>query len=149
MDNACAARALLATAETGALATLALNGHPFVSFVTLALDGDGTPTFLISKLALHTQNLLRDGRASLLLRATERSQDPLAEHRLTLIGSARQTQSTTARVCFLKRHPTAAQYVDFADFGFFALAVEKAYFIAGFGRIEELSAADILPDQGA
>lgn len=147
MDNASAARRLLALVDTGTLGTLTAQGYPFASLVTMARDGDGTPILLLSKLAQHTQNLLRDARASLLLQDNEADQVPLMSHRVTLIGCVRPTQSATARACFLKRHPDAAQYIDFADFAFYALAVEKAHFIAGFGQIEELPAAVILADR--
>src|SRR5207237_2411576 len=62
------ARTLAYLARTGALATLSRRhpGHPFASVMPYALDDAGRPVFLISAMAMHTQNLEADPRASLL-----------------------------------------------------------------------------------
>jgi heme iron utilization protein len=52
--------------------------------------------------------------------------------------------SPQSRSRFLERHPDAEVYASFADFGFYELALERAHFIGGFGRIVELSAADLI-----
>lgn len=122
------------------------SGHPHVSLVTVATDHDGTPLLLISKLAVHTQNLLADARCSLLFDGTDARGDPLAGGRVTLIGAAQATASTTAKSRFLARHPEAEGYAGFADFAFYALAVERAHYIGGFGRIVSLAATDLLID---
>lgn len=142
-----ATRKLVRSALKGALATLeASSGHPYASLVTLATDVDGTPLLLISTLALHTQNLKSDARASLLFDGTDAAGDPLAGGRVTLIGQARRAQRTTARERFLARHPHARGYADFPDFAFYELAPERAHFIGGFGRIVDLGPADLLID---
>src|SRR3546814_8600047 len=61
------ARRLLAQMREGTLATLTSDGAPFASLVTFALDEAGQPLLLLSTLARHTQNLLVDARASLLV----------------------------------------------------------------------------------
>lgn len=131
----------------GALATLdRATGTPYASLVTVATDADGTPLFLISRLALHTQNLLADARASVMIDGTSAEGDPLAGGRVTLMGRMRPATSPAARRRFLARHTAADVYADFPDFGFFALDIERAHFIGGFGRIVDLAAADILLD---
>src|SRR5580765_806978 len=84
------ARTLAHLGRTGTLATLSRKhpGHPFASVMPYALDGQGRPLMLISSMAMHTQNLMADGRASLLV-AQPTAGDPLAAARLTLIGEAR------------------------------------------------------------
>lgn len=140
-----ASRALMRQALKASLATLeASSGHPYASLVTIATDVDGTPLFLISKLALHTQNLAADGRASLLFDGTSPSGDPLAGGRVTVTGRAVPTARASARGRFLARHPLAQGYADFPDFAFYELAVERAHYIGGFGRIVDLKAGDIL-----
>ena len=135
---------VLSAARSAALATLeARTGHPYVSLVTIALDTDGAALLLLSKLARHTANMLSDDRASLLFQAAPGAADPMASARVTLMGRMRLTESPTARSRFLARHPDAQMYAGFADFAFYALALEKAHFIGGFGRIVELSAADV------
>ena len=142
-----AARDLLRSALKAALATLdRTSGYPYASLVTIATEPDGAPLLLISKLALHTQNLAADGRASLMIDGTSPVGDPLAGGRVTLIGRAEITDSPTARPRYLARHPHAAMYADFPDFAFYKLSIERAHFIGGFGRIVDLSPADILVD---
>jgi heme iron utilization protein len=145
-DAARDARNLVRLALKGALATLDQGGAglqpgmPYASLVTVATDPEGRPVFLLSGLALHTQNLKADPRASLLIDATSLGGDPLAGGRVTLLGRLEQTNAASARVRFLNRHPSAAQYADFGDFAFYRLNVERAHFIGGFGRIVGLSA---------
>lgn len=144
-----AVRDLLRKGLKAALATLdRTSGHPYASLVTIATEPDATPLILISRLALHTQNIAADGRASLMIDGTNSVGDPLAGGRVTVIGHAETTQSATARHRFLARHPHAASYVDFPDFAFYRLVIERAHFIGGFGRIVDLAPADILVDLG-
>jgi heme iron utilization protein len=149
-DAASDARVLVRQALKGALATLdrggkdAQAGHPYASLVIVATDPDGRPVLLLSGLALHTQNLKADPRASLLIDATSLSGDPLAGGRVTVIGRLEQTTSASTRTRFLNRHPSAAQYADFGDFAFYQLNVERAHFIGGFGRIVGLSAEQMV-----
>src|SRR5215467_1000184 len=82
------ARSLLRRSRQGALATLmAGSGDPYCSLVNLAGHPDGSPILLISRLALHTRNILTDARVSLML--DERSAgDPLEGARIMLAGRA-------------------------------------------------------------
>jgi putative heme iron utilization protein len=147
-----AARTLLRTVRTGALATLATgSGDPFASLVTVATLPDGTPVLLISDLALHTQNAKADPRASLLLAAAGGEGDPLAGARVSVGGTLRRLEKGTpedaaARRRFLMRHPDAAGYAGFADFSVWVLAVSGAHLVAGFGRIVAIAASDLLVD---
>ena len=62
------ARSLLRRSRQGALATLmAGSGDPYCSLVNVASHPDGSPILLISRLAVHTRNLLGDPRVSLML----------------------------------------------------------------------------------
>ena len=147
MPPSLAASDLVRCALKASLATLdRTTGHPYASLVTLATEPDGTPLMLISRLALHTQNLLQDPRASLLCDGTGADGDPLASGRVTLIGQAERTESTSARRRFLARHPKAALYADFPDFAFYAVRIERAHFIGGFGRIVDIAPPDLLTD---
>jgi heme iron utilization protein len=149
-DAAHDARNLVRQALKGALATLDRGGAglpggtPYASLVTVATDAEGRPVLLLSGLALHTQNLKADPRASVLIDATSLAGDPLAGGRVTLLGRLEQTAAPSARMRFLNRHPSAAQYADFGDFAFYQLNVERAHFIGGFGRIVSLSAEQMV-----
>src|ERR1700760_4640339 len=80
------ARSLLRRSRQGALATLmAGSGDPYCSLVNIASHPDGSPILLISRLALHTKNILADSRVSLML--DERAAgDPLEGARIMLAG---------------------------------------------------------------
>ena len=146
-DAASNARQLLRCARKGALATIDQEtGHPYASLVTVATEPDGTPVFLLSQLALHTRNVVADARASVLIDGSDAAGNPLAGGRVTLIGRVGPTVSETAARRFLVRHPSAQGYAGFADFSYFALEVERAHFIGGFGRISTLAASDVLID---
>lgn len=146
-ETAAEAREIVRAALRGALASLLVpSGHPYASLLLVATEPDGAPVFLISKLALHTKNLAADARCSLLIDATGTDSDPMAGARITLIGEARPTASATARARFLARHPAAAGYADFPDFAFYAFDITSAHFIGGFGRIVDLTRAQLLTD---
>ena len=139
------ARTLVERLGTGALATLARDpaGHPYGSFVTFALDEAASPVFLISELAEHTRNLRGDGRASLLVTEAVR-EDPLANGRVTLLGSCRTIgpDEESAREAYLARFPNAAYYADYRDFAFWRLTVESARYIGGYGRMSWVTGED-------
>lgn len=139
------ARRLIEKGSTAALATLdRATGAPYVSLVTVATMADRTPVMLLSGLALHTRNLLADARASLLFAESFAADDPLALERVTVFGTVQSTSEAAARDAYLARHPAAAAYADFGDFAMYALNVERAHFIGGFGRIVELSRNDLV-----
>jgi heme iron utilization protein len=140
-DPAKLARSLLRRSRQGALATLmAGSGDPYCSLVNVASHGDGSPILLISRLALHTHNILADPRVSLML--DERAQgDPLEGSRIMLAGRAEQASGDAAVILrrrYLSAHPSAEAYVDFKDFSFFRIRPAGAHLVAGFGRIVDL-----------
>lgn len=144
---AASAKRVLRLAATASLGTLDDAGGPFVSLVTMATTPDGAPILLLSDLALHTRNLKRDPRASLLLVAPGgECGDPLAGARLTLTGRIARDDDPALRRRFLARHEEAAGYAGFADFGLYRLAVTAGHLVAGFGRIVALGPDEILTD---
>ena len=137
------AKRLVREARIGALASVASDGRPYASLVTAATAADNAPVLLLSRLARHTENILRDPRVSLLI--DERSgADPLSVARVSLAGRIAPTDDAGAARRFLARHPSASGYASFADFGFWRIEVESAHLVAGFGRIVELTRDQIL-----
>jgi heme iron utilization protein len=130
-------RTLLVSERVGTLATQSAKhpGWPFASVMPYALDENATPLFLISGMAIHTQNVLADARASLLVMQSGADADPLGSPRATLLGHVQRVDapSETMRAAYLERHPSARYWIDFADFGFFRLEVTDVYFVGGFG----------------
>jgi putative heme iron utilization protein len=140
------ARTLIHRARTGTLATVSRRhpGHPFGSLMPYALDGAGRPLFLISSMAVHTQNLAGDPRASLFVTEPDWGGDPLAAGRVTLMGAAKPVPAEAraeARAAYLARHANAAYWVDFEDFAFYRLDVEDLYFVGGFAAMDWIEGA--------
>jgi heme iron utilization protein len=141
-----AARTLLREARSGALATLmAGSGDPYCSLVNVATAADGAPLLLISRLAVHTRNILADPRVSLML-DERRAGDPLEGARVMLMGTAAATDDPHVRRRYLDRQPEAKMFADFGDFAFYHIALRGAHLVAGFGRIVDLTPADLLTD---
>lgn len=141
-----AAKKLLREGRTGALATLmAASGAPYCSLVNVATLVDGAPLLLISRLAVHTKNILTDPRVSLML-DERKAGDPLEGARIMLMGTAEATDEPEARRRYLDRHPSAEMFVGFKDFSFYRVMLKDAHLVAGFGRIVDLKPADILID---
>lgn len=143
-DAAMAAKGLLRAARAGALATLMPGTHdPYCSLVNVATDVDGAPLLLISRLAIHTQNLLTDARASLML-DERRPGDPLEGARIMIGGTFAPDTGERVRRRYLAAQPEAAMYADFADFAFWRMEVSRVHLVAGFGRIHDLAASAVL-----
>ena len=138
---------LIREARKASLATLdRQNGGPYASLVTLATAADGAPLMLISRLAIHTHNILSDSRTGLLIDGTSPEGDPLAGGRVSLMGRVKVTESGHEKRRFLARHPEAEMYAAFTDFAFYRFEIERAHYVGGFGRIVDLKPSDILID---
>jgi putative heme iron utilization protein len=138
-------RTLLAEERVGTLATQSArhSGFPFASAMPYALLDDASPLFLISGMAIHTQNALADPRASLLVMQSGSGSDPLGAPRATLLGRVTRIEATDAiRAAYLERHPSSKYWIDFSDFAFFRLAVSDIYFVGGFGVMGWVAADD-------
>lgn len=142
-------RSLLRRSRQGALATLmAGSGDPYCSLVNVASHPDGSPILLVSRLAVHTRNLLGDARVSLML--DERAEgDPLEGARIMLAGRAEpaaESELEMVRRRYLGAHPSAEAFVDFTDFSFFRIRPSGTHLVAGFGRIVDLKPEQFLTD---
>ncbi len=147
-------RTLLTQTAIGTLSTLSRKreGFPFGSLMPYAVDAQGRPIFLISSMAMHTQNLNADPRASLFVAQGAAGEDPLGAARATLMGEARRIPEddvTEAREIYLPKHPNSKYWIDFTDFSFFRLVVFEVYYVGGFGVMGWVEARDYdaaLPD---
>jgi putative heme iron utilization protein len=141
-----AAKKLMRETRSGALATLmAGSGDPYCSLVNVASAADGSPLLLISRLALHTKNILADPRVSLMLDGRKEG-DPLEGARVMLMGRAVITDDPEARRRYLARQPEAEMFAGFGDFAFYRIDLVGAHLVAGFGRIVDLKPVDLLTD---
>ncbi|MGO9357631.1 MAG: HugZ family protein [Xanthobacteraceae bacterium] len=148
-DAAGVARGLLRTSRQGALATLMVgSGDPYCSLVNVASAPDGSPLLLISRLAVHTRNALADPRVSLML-DERRAGDPLEGARIMVGGIAEPVRGEppeAVRRRYLAAHPGAQEFVGFSDFLFVAIRIKAVHLVAGFGRIVDLAADQVVSD---
>src|SRR5271166_1699429 len=140
-------RTLMQSGRIGSLSTLSRKqpGFPFGSLMPFALDDEGRPVFLISTMAMHTQNLQADPRASLFVTEPGASGDPLGSSRVTLIGSVSRIpdpELAAARTVYLTRYPDSKYWVDFDDFFFYRMDVLDVYYVGGFGVMGWVAASD-------
>src|ERR1035437_1513960 len=131
-------RTLMSLVPVATLSTLSRKhpGFPFGSLMPFALDSAGRPIFLISNMAMHTQNLKTDPRCSLFVAQVTADGDPLGAARATLVGHAEPVADediASVRETYLARHENSRYWVDFADFSFFRLQPIDLYYVGGFG----------------
>jgi heme iron utilization protein len=131
----------------GSLSTLSRKqpGFPFGSVMPYALDATGRPIFLISSMAMHTQNLQADARASLLVTQPDASGDPLGASRVTVMGNVLtipEPEVPNARTLYLERYANSKYWVDFEDFSFYRMDVLDVYYVGGFGVMGWVLASD-------
>jgi putative heme iron utilization protein len=141
------ARTLVYLGRIGSLSTLSGKqpGFPFGSVMPYGLDGRGRPIFLISTMAMHTQNLQADSRASLLVTQPDAGGDPLGASRVTVIGNVLpipEPEVADARQLYLDRHANSKYWVDFDDFSFYRMDVLDVYYVGGFGVMGWVAASD-------
>jgi heme oxygenase (biliverdin-IX-beta and delta-forming) len=109
------------------------------------LDDHGHPVFLISTMAMHTQNVQADARSSLLVTQPDASGDPLGASRVTLLGNVLpvpEPEVAEARKLYLARHANSKYWVDFEDFSFYRMDVVDVYYVGGFGVMGWVSASE-------
>jgi putative heme iron utilization protein len=125
------------------LATLR-DGVPMAS-MTLYLPAPDFSAFYVhvSRLAWHTQDMMQDPRVALSVAETDDGRaDPFTLMRVTVRGHAVQLPDGP-KDAWLKRFPEQAINFDLADFSFWKITPRDARFVAGFGRIHNLSADDL------
>ena len=137
-------RRLIRTSRSGVLATVdtETGGTPYASLVLTSCTMDASPLLLLSDLARHSRNIAADGRVSLII--GKLGLDALSQTRATLIGSIEPSDDADQKARFLRHHAGARSQMTFGDFRVYRLRLESVHFIAGFGRIETLDAADVV-----
>lgn len=119
---------------------------PYASLALVAVDHDLSPILLMSDLAEHSKAIAADPRVCLLFDGTGGLDQPLTGPRLSVFGLAAKSPAPGLRARFLARHPDAQMYADFRDFSFYRIAIERAHFVAGFGRIDSIEGAALRVD---
>jgi hypothetical protein len=140
-------RTLISLSTIGTLSTFSRKheGFPFGSLMPYAVDPAGRPVLLISSMAMHTQNLLADPRASLFVAQSAADIDPLGAARATLIGRTKPVSASelsSVREVYIATHESSKYWVDFTDFSFFRLELTDIYYVGGFGVMGWVEARD-------
>ncbi|MEM7069095.1 MAG: hypothetical protein AAF478_09445 [Pseudomonadota bacterium] len=123
------------------------SGIPLVSRVAAAWSVETGIFFCASDLSVHSKCLAKNASCSLMVGEPGKG-DGLAYPRVTLIGSAERMENADSsrdqfKEIFLRVHPKANLYVDFLDFGFYPINLERALLNGGFGKAYHLTAADL------
>jgi putative heme iron utilization protein len=131
-------RTLVYLGRVGSLSTLSREqiGFPFGSVMPYGLDEHANPVFLISTMAMHTQNVQADPRSSLLVTQPDTIGDPLGASRVTLLGNILPVpvpEVAEARKLYLERYANSKYWVSFEDFSFYRMDVVDVYYVGGFG----------------
>jgi putative heme iron utilization protein len=128
------------------LATLR-DGAPMASMTLFTPESDFSAFYLhVSRLAWHTQDMERDPRVALSIAETDDGRpDPFTLLRVTIRGDAVRIPNedpfvADLKVAWLSRFPEQEITFGLADFAFWRVVPRDARFIAGFGKIHNLSA---------
>jgi heme iron utilization protein len=142
-DTRAALAALIRTERIAHLATLR-GGAPMASMTLYLAEANFSAFYVhVSRLAWHTQDMLKDPRVALsIAEADDGRADPFTLMRVTVRGEASQI-SSGPKEAWLARFPEQAINFQLADFSFWKIAPRDARFVAGFGRIHNLSAAEL------
>jgi putative heme iron utilization protein len=123
------------------------NAAPMVSMTLYLPEPDFSAFYVhVSRLAWHTQDMAQDTRVALSIAETDdRRADPFTLMRVTVRGEALQIhdRSMDLKTRWLERFPAQAINFELADFSFWKIVPRDARFVAGFGRIHNLSAAEL------
>jgi putative heme iron utilization protein len=147
-----AARRLIRAAKEATLATLAGGGQPFASLVTPATAGDLALLLWLSRLSEHTRHLMADRRCALLFAGAAAGPNPQRRPRVTVTGLAAPVEGADAETLksrWLARHPYAALYAGFADFGLWRVTPQEALYVGGFATARRIPGSALRPDAAA
>ena len=136
-------RSLISKERIAHLGTLR-NGAPMVSMTLYLPERDFSAFYVhVSRLAWHTQDMTHDPRVALSIAETDdRRADPFTLMRVTIRGEAQRIEQGP-KDAWLGRFPEQAINFELADFSFWKITPRDARFVAGFGRIHNLSAAEL------
>ena len=142
-ETAALLKNLLAKERTAHLATLR-GGAPMASMTLFMPERDFSAFYVhVSRLAWHTQDMMQDARVALSVSETDDGRaDPFTLMRVTVLGEALQLEQGP-KDAWLARFPEQAINFTLADFSFWKITPRDARFVAGFGRIHNISAKEL------
>jgi putative heme iron utilization protein len=148
-DSQLKLRQIIRLQRVAALGTLR-DGAPLVSMILYAPAEDFASFYIhISRLAQHTQDILKDPRISLMIVETDGGhQDPQTLARLSIRGEATAVPADTAeydnvRTVYLKKFPDSAFNFELGDFSLYAIHPKSCRYVAGFAKTFNLTVEDL------
>lgn len=145
-DDARTVARLLRHSRIAHLATLR-DGAPMCSMTPFLAGADFAAFFVhVSRLAWHTQDMARERRVALAVsEADDGRADPFTLARITIRGEAQQLEGAQPELqaAWLARFPEQAITFELGDFSFWRIAPRDARLVAGFGRIHNLTPAEL------
>ncbi len=131
------------------LATLR-GGAPMASMTLYMAERDFSAFYVhVSRLAWHTQDMQQDARVALSIGERDDGRaDPFTLMRVTIRGEAVPIADGPTDA-WLERFPEQAINFQLADFSFWRITPRDARFVAGFGRIHNLSATELATTSAA
>jgi putative heme iron utilization protein len=146
VNHAADLAALLRGERIAHLATLR-QGAPMASMTLYLADAGFTAFYVhVSRLAWHTQDMAQDPRVALSVAQTDDGRaDPFTLKRISIRGKAENlpAKQESLKNEWLGRFPEQAINFELADFSFWRIVPTDARFVAGFGRIHNLSAGEL------
>lgn len=136
------------------------NKFPYVTFVMVAFDYDGSPLILLSDLSEHTKNLKKNNHVSILFYEEQRNldffpvfenkdksfeyEDPMSRPRLTVTGVLNKSGEKIHKMRFINRHPVSKLYAGFSDMNIYKLDISDAHLTGGFAKVKWFNNKDLL-----
>ena len=134
------ARTIVESTRIGSLATISEDGSPWSSIAGYGVMPNGDLSLVLSTLAEHGRNLVRDQRISVAIAAPPaEGADPLDSGRVTLSGIVEIPEGDEAEVALSTHcaaYPAARAYAKFGDFTLYVLRTERVRWVGGFGRMD-------------
>ena len=140
---------LIQTQQIASLGT-SVQGQPLVSMVLYGVSVDFTMFHVhISQLAKHTQNIMANPRVSLMICESVRTNiNPQTLARLSIMGKASllspmNAEYASAKEQYLEKYPFAKMNFQLGDFSLYEIKLERARYVAGFGKAFNLNIDDM------
>ena len=140
---------LIQTQKIASLGT-SVQGQPLISMVLYGASDDfATYHIHISQLAKHTQNIMANPRVSLMICESVRANiNPQTLARLSIIGKASllspmSAEYASAKEQYLEKYSFAKMNFQLGDFALYEIKLERARYVAGFGKAFTLTTEDM------
>tara|TARA_A100001015_G_scaffold310742_1_gene412701 strand:- start:700 stop:1260 length:561 start_codon:yes stop_codon:yes gene_type:complete len=118
-----------------------LNGFPHTSLVGLCIDKNGYPILSMSDISLHTQNIRKNNKCSILISINGLKNQN--QKRVTFTGNIEKiidkNESLEIQKKYLESHHEAF-WLKYIDFGMYRMSnIKDIYYIGGFGKATKIN----------